>query len=103
MANVKVVWALPTTRVSGRPLAPADIEKVVIDVSADGGASFAPVGEFTRDILEVDITDLDFGTWLFRGVVVDTKGRPSAPLTAEFVNEDVSPPSALGAFEVVLQ
>lgn len=102
MANVKVQWVLPTTRESGKALAPADIHHVRIEISADAGANYALVGDFTPDVLDVDVTDLDFGTWTFRGLVVDQKGRVSAPLTAEFVNEDTSPPSALTDLSVTL-
>jgi hypothetical protein len=93
--NVTLIWALPTTRTSNRPLAPADIQHVVVDVSADNGESWAPVGVFPPDVLSTRVTDLDFGTWLFRGVVVPVRGLPSAPLTVSVVNADDSPPNVL--------
>ena len=93
--NVTLQWELDLTRTSGKPLALVDIKHVVIDVTADDGASWAPIGAFPPSVLSTQITDLDFGTWRFRGVVVDTKDRPSAPLEATLVNEDNSPPSAL--------
>ena len=93
--NVTLQWALPTTRESGKPLAVEDIQHVSIEVSANGGADWALIGTFTPDVLSAQVTDLDFGTWLFRGIVVDTKGRPSAPLEASLVNEDTTPPSVL--------
>lgn len=99
--NVTLQWALPTTRESGWPLAVSDIQHVVVEVSANGGQDWVLIGTFTPDVLSTQITDLDFGTWLFRGTVVDTKGRPSAPLEATLVNEDTSPPSALLTLEVV--
>lgn len=99
--NVTLNWALPTTRESGKPLALADIQHVVVDVSADGGASWALIGTFPPSVLSTQLTDLDFGTWQFRGVVVDTKGRPSQPLEATLVNEDTSAPSALVTLEAV--
>ena len=99
--NVTLNWALPTTRASGKPLAITDIQHVVVEVSADAGANWALIGTFPPDVLSTVLTDLDFGTWTFRGVVVDTKGRPSDPLEAVLVNEDTSPPSALVSLEAV--
>lgn len=99
--NVTLSWALPTTRESGKPLLVEDIQNVVVEVSANGGVDWALVGTFPPNVLSTQVTDLDFGTWTFRGIVVDTKGRPSAPLEATLVNEDTSPPSALVTLEVV--
>lgn len=99
--NVTLTWALPTTRESGKPLAVTDIQYVAVEVSADAGASWALIGTFPPDVLATAVTDLDFGTWNFRGTVVDTKGRASAPLTAVLVNEDTSPPAALVSLAAV--
>jgi hypothetical protein len=99
--NVTLNWVLPTTRESGKPLLATDIQNVLVEVSADLGATWAAIGTFTPDVLSVPVTDLDFGTWTFRGVVYDTKGRPSQPLLATLVNEDTSPPSALVSLEAV--
>lgn len=99
--NVTLNWALPTTRESGKPLLVSDIQHVVIEVSANEGVDWALVGTFPPNVLSADVTDLDFGTWLFRGIVVDTKGRPSAPLEAVVVNEDTSPPSQLVSLSAV--
>ena len=95
MANVRVQWVLPTTRESGKPLAVADIDHVLIEVSADGGANFAPVGSFLPDVLETTVTDVDFGEYFFRGTVTDTKGRKSNPVVDSVLNEDTTPPSEL--------
>jgi hypothetical protein len=99
--NVTLIWELPTTRESGKPLAIAAIQHVVVDVSADDGASWVPIGTFPPAVLSTEVTDLDFGTWLFRGVVVPVKGLPSLPLTATLVNEDTSPPSQLLMLQAV--
>ncbi len=99
--NVTLVWALPTTRASGKPLAVTDIKHVVIEISANDGNSWALLGEFPPQVLSTDLTDLDYGTWTFRGVVVDTKDRPSDPLLATLVNEDTTPPSVLLSLEAV--
>lgn len=99
--NITLRWALPTTRESGKPLAVSDIQYVDVTASADGGNSWVAIGAFPPSVLSTQITDLDFGTWLFKGVVVDTKNRSSAPLTATLVNEDTTPPSALVTLEAV--
>src|SRR5574343_711450 len=95
MANVRVTWVLPTTRESGKPLAVSDIQHVKLELSADEGTSFGAVGDFTPDVLETTVQDLDFGTWVFRATVVDTKGRVSQPALGTIVNEDTSPPSVV--------
>jgi hypothetical protein len=99
--NVTLVWALPTTRESGKPLAVSDIAHVAIEVSADGGGNWSPVGTFGPERLSTSLTDLDFGIWSFRGTVVDTKGRTSNPLLATLVVEDTTPPSVLLSLEAV--
>lgn len=95
MANLRIQWTLPTTRESGKPLNPADIKHVRIEISADEGANFALVGDFTPDVLETLVQDVDFGTWTVRGLVVDTKNRVSAPAFGTAVNEDTTPPGEL--------
>lgn len=94
MANVRVQWALPTTRESGKPLNPADIEAVSIEISADG-TNYAPVGDFAPNTLETVVSDVDFGEFFFRGTVRDTNGRVSNPVVASIVNEDTTPPGEL--------
>jgi hypothetical protein len=99
--NVTLQWELPTTRTSNRPLAPSDLLHVAVDVSADGGDTWVVIGQFPPEVLTAQVTDLDFGTWLFRGVVVPKKGLPSLPLTATFVNDDTTPPNPLVTLTVV--
>lgn len=97
MPNVTVSWTLPTTRESGKPLNPADIRGVNIEISADG-VDFGEIGEFPPTELSTVVQDLEPGAWMFRGTVFDTKDRPSAPVEASIdipVPEDVTPPSAL--------
>lgn len=100
--NVTLQWELPDTRTSNRPLLPADILHVAVDISANDGADWTAIGVFAPDVLSTEITDLDFGVWKFRGVVVPKKGLPSDPLFAQVVNEDTSPPNPLRSLTVVL-
>ena len=99
--NITLRWVLPSTRESGKPLAVEDIRHVAVEVSADAGVNWSLLGVFPPNVLSTELTDLDFGTWSFRGVVEDVKGRQSNPLVATFVNEDTSPPSALVTLEAL--
>ena len=101
MANVKILWELPDTRTSGGPLAADDIARVDIELSADG-VNFASIGSFSPDVLETTIEALDTGEWLFRGIVVDKKGKASDPLFATVV-VDESAPGPLKTLVAVLQ
>lgn len=93
MANIRVQWVLPTTRMSGKPLAVADISHVRVEISADEGASFTSISDFPPDVLETLVQDVDFGTWVFRAACADTKGRVSEWAAGFVVIEDTTPPS----------
>jgi hypothetical protein len=101
MANLRVTWVLPTTRESGKPLAPADIAGVDLELSADGGVNYASLG--VKPGTEFVITELEPGEWFVRGKVVDTKGRVSAPLTGSAVIEDATAPGALVALALTVE
>lgn len=102
MANVKVVWALPTTRESGKPLDPADIAEVEIEMSADLGANFTSIGTFLPNILETVVTELEPGEWRFRGFVWDTQGRNSKYTNASVVIPDNTNPGVLQSLTLSL-
>lgn len=95
MANVKVTWALPVARESVRPLAPADIHHVRLEISADGGANYGVFWTFGASILEATVTDLEPGEWWFRGIVVDTASRQSQPVSSSITIADTTPPGPL--------
>jgi hypothetical protein len=95
MQTVNVSWALPTTRESGRPLDPAAIAFVRLEISADGGANYGKFGDFTPDVLATDVPDLEPGAWFFRGTVTDKAGKTSKPLVGSITLADTSPPGAL--------
>jgi hypothetical protein len=101
MPNITVAWVLPTTRVSGKPLAPEAIDSVKLEISADG-ENFTPFDVFPREVLETTVTDLEPGEWFFRGTVIDTAGRPSLPVTAGIIIEDSTPPGALQSLTLAL-
>ena len=101
MANVKLLWELPDTRISGGPLVVDDIARVDIELSADG-VNFASIGSFPPSVLETTVEALDTGEWQFRGVVVDKKGKASDPMFATVV-VDESAPGPLKTLIAVLQ
>lgn len=98
MADVKVLWELPTTRDSGRPLKVEDIDYVRLEMSADEGVNFVTIDVFAPDVLETIVPELEIGTWVFRGTVVDKKARESDPVVASIVIEDESAPGPLKLF-----
>lgn len=95
MTDVTVRWVLPTTRESGKPLVVTDIDRVVIEMSADGGVNYVGIDEFPSSVLETVVVELEPGEWFFKGYVRDTKGRKSQPVVRSKVIEDPTPPSAL--------
>lgn len=101
MANLLIGWVLPKVRDSGRSLPVEQIAHVEIDLSADG-VNFAALGPFTPDVLATEVSDLDIGQWLVRGVVVDTKGRRSEEYISSVEVEDDTPPGALQSITLTL-
>jgi hypothetical protein len=93
MATLKVLWVLPVVRVSGKPLDPADIAGVDLELSADGGENFVSFG--LKQGTSFDFTELEPGTWVVRGTVVDTAQRRSASITASKTIADETNPGAL--------
>ena len=100
--TVIVNWQLPTTRASGAPLDPADIDFVEIAASADGGANYGVLQNVAPPETQLTVPDLEDGEWFFRGVVVDQDGRRSDPLSGS-ITLDTSPPAALGAIQITPQ
>jgi len=92
MANVKLVWTLPSVRLSGKPLDPATISGVEIAISSDGGENFTVTDNFPKEVLETLFTDLEPGEWQFRGVVIDTAGRRSPEAFSAVSIEDTTAP-----------
>lgn len=105
MASILLKWTLPTVRTSGRPLPIEEIDQALIEISADGGASFGVLGQFKPGDQEVLVPDTEPGTWYFRGTVFDTNGRASAPVVSAPVEvplpPDTTPPGVL-TFEASL-
>lgn len=101
MFNVNVTWTLPTTRKpSGRPLPLEEIAGVEVSISANGVDFSTPVFVPSNQT-GYPFTELEDGTWHFRGRCKDTDGRPGEYLTAS-ITHDESPPGPLESFTVEL-
>ena len=99
--NVNVSWVYPTTRVSGKPLNPADIAGLELELSVDG-TLWTPYDVFTADVTSTVIPELDIGLWYVRGVVVDIFGRKSAPLVGTVEVPDETAPGPLANLTLTL-
>lgn len=103
MSNLRLAWTLPTERVLGEALPPAQIKHVEVQMSADGGATYNGLFQETdMSVLGRLLTDVDPGTYMFRGVVEDTDGRRSTDfdITSDPV---LSAPNGLGTFTVTIE
>jgi hypothetical protein len=71
-------------------------------MSADGGENFSGLVQASPPDIEHFIADIAPGTYIFRGVVVDTEGRHSD--VTEVTSEPVlSAPEALADFTVTIE
>jgi hypothetical protein len=97
MKSMRISWTLPTVREQGGAITPTEIEAVEIELSADAGANFSPVGSFPSDTLETIVADLPFGdTYVVRGRAIDISAQAGQWTVTPFVVSDTSPPGALG-------
>jgi hypothetical protein len=99
--NVDVSWVYPTTRESGKPLNPADIARVDLELSVDNNL-WTPYDSFPAPALSTTIPELDIGTWYVRGFVVDTAGKKSKPLVGSVVVPDETAPGPLANLTLTL-
>ena len=102
MPNVHVSWEVPETRESGLPLPTNEIDSVVIELSADGGNNFVEIQRFPPTVTSFTQTELEPGDWHFRGYVLDTAGRASAPVSASINIPDNSAPGPLNSLNLSL-
>jgi hypothetical protein len=107
MSNLRLNWVLPTTRVGGEALTPAQIEFIEIQMSADGGLTYNGLVQAPPSTLEHLVVDADPGTYHFKGVVQDLDGRRSTSHDISTTNPGVpiptAPPSELPVFTVVVE
>lgn len=100
--DVTVTWDLPTAREQGGALDPSDIQHVLVELSADGGASYSELNRvLPTEAQQVFVPDLDVGQWHFRLIVVDTLGQSSAPHVELVGVVDDSPPLAVSNVHAV--
>ena len=96
MKNIIIQWVLPTARQLGGPLPVEEILHVEIELSADAGGSYAPLGPFPTDVLEYPVNDLPFSDqYIARGRAVDLDGQPGSWYEKPFTLGDDSPPGDL--------
>jgi hypothetical protein len=92
--NINVSWSLPTTRESGKPLNPADIAEVTLDISVDN-VNWSFYNTFGPSVLSTVLPEMDYGEWFVRGIVKDTGGRASQPVVKSVVVPDTTAPGPL--------
>lgn len=102
MKNFVIEWTLDLTRQLGTPLTIDEIEGVEISVSGDNGLNWSAMPLIPPTILTTTISDMDVGSYLVRGVVVDKLGQRSTPVVQPAEVPDESPPSALESLTVTL-
>jgi hypothetical protein len=94
MAHLKLNWAAPTTRTSGRPLRASDIAGFSLSRSHDGG-EFERVPDFAADATEHTIENIEPGIWAFRLACFDTNNRSGAAAEGSIEVPDDSPPGVV--------
>jgi hypothetical protein len=96
MKNILIQWVLPTTRQGGGPLPIAEIKHVTLELSANAGVDWSPLGNFPPATLEAPVNDLPFSDqYAVRGFVVDVTDQAGNTETVPFVVDDGSPPGDL--------
>ena len=103
MSNIRLNWVLPTTRTSTRPLPVEEIKHWAIEVSLDAGANWTPLNQVAPPDLSLLVTDVEPGTWKFRGAAVDTADRAGAWLETSVTVADTSPPEIGVSFTGVVE
>lgn len=71
MGNVALTWGRPSHRSDGTPLGEVEVAAYRVELSADGGANFVPIGVTTAPDRAFTQTELEPGVYLFRVVAVD--------------------------------
>lgn len=93
MANVRATWVLPVVRESGGPLDPSEISSAVVEVSADGGASWGGLGSIPPSDPQTALLENPApGSWMFRITILDTDGRSSSLLDGVIMVPDETAP-----------
>lgn len=101
--NILIRWVLPTTRQLGGPLPIEDIRDSDIELSADAGLTYVPIGTFLNTVLEVPVADLPFSDqYIARGRSTDITNQPGNWFEVPFTLSDDSPPGDL-VVSIVIQ
>lgn len=98
--NVVIDWTLNLTREDGSDLPIEEIKGIELAISSNEGVDWAALPLFPATTLTTTIEDMDTGSHLVRGVVIDTLDQRSQPVTRPFEIGDPAAPSALGSLTV---
>lgn len=79
MTDVRVSYALPTTRVDGSPVV---VDHVRIEKRLEGIAEWTMIDEVAADKQFSVDSNVPGGLWHYRGIVVPTEGPESDPVEA---------------------
>lgn len=81
-ADVRIRWGWPDTRSGGRlPLPIEEVAHIRLEARVQGAPGFSEIATVTPPTVERLLDDLASGSWEFRGIVVDSAGRESDPVT----------------------
>lgn len=94
MAHLRITWAPPATRTSGRPLKHEDIAGFTLSHSHDGG-EFERLPDLAATATEHVIENIEPGPWTFRLACFDTGNRTSAAAEGSIEIPDDSPPGVV--------
>ena len=98
--NATVSWVLPTVRIDGEALDPADIQGVEVAL-AIAGAPSSVLNVVPPDTLELLVPNLESGDWIFFLVCIDTDGL-RGPLVDEPFTIPNEPPGVVTGVGVTL-
>jgi hypothetical protein len=97
MTDITLTWKLPTQRSkTGAPLSIREIDGVEIEISADKGQNWSVLNPLVpATTTQLFVPELEDGSWMFRGTVIDTRGARSEALEVKVITNETSPPMAL--------
>lgn len=92
MSTAHITWVDPTARTDGTPLKQGDLAYIQVQMSADGGQNYAPVGHAAPGTQTFDQDLTDPGTYNFKLEAVDTQTPPAISADSVIVSVTVPQP-----------
>jgi hypothetical protein len=77
----------------------SEIQSVDIEISADKGQNWAALNSLPPSTTQLFVPELEDGSWMFRGTVIDTRGARSEALEVKVTTNETSPPMALAGMD----